>query len=80
MRIIGRKRFKVKVEKEGDFGKCMAVECDNIGGGSKGVCSPSGGVCSHSGGVCSNSGVRALVQRAPIHHLRLLEHCHRLGV
>jgi hypothetical protein len=33
MRIIGRKRFKVKVEKEGDFGKCMAVECDNIGGG-----------------------------------------------
>jgi hypothetical protein len=51
-----------------------------LGGGSKGVCSPSGGVCSHSGGVCSNSGVRALVQRAPIHHLRLLEHCHRLGV
>lgn len=40
MRIIGRKRFKVKVEKEGDFGKCMAVKCDNIGGGCLKECAP----------------------------------------
>lgn len=39
MRIIRRKRLKVKVERESDFGKHVAGECDNSRT-SKGVSEP----------------------------------------